>query len=176
MLERHIEASDIHFTYLRPNWFMQNFDSGPFLADIQSSGALHLPAADAKLSFIDVRDIAAVGLAALTDPVHLCRAYTLTGGEALDHATAMSIISGRQEELLPMSRSAKRQHVRGWLGQGFPPTGSSAGECSFERSGQANAPLSRLPSKKSWDARPSGLRNTQGIMQPSGSAPRSESA
>lgn len=109
VLERHIEASGIPFTHLRPNWFMQNFDSGPFMADIQSSGALHLPAADAKLSFIDVRDIAAVGQATLTDPVHLCRAYSLTGGEALDHATAMSIISRAAERTLtyvPISEEA----------------------------------------------------------------------
>lgn len=106
VLERYIEASGIPFTHLRPNWFMQNFDSGPFLADIRSSGALHLPAADAKLSFIDVRDIAAVGLAALTGPAHLCKAYTLTGGEALDHAAAMAIIStaaGKTLSYLPIS-------------------------------------------------------------------------
>jgi uncharacterized protein YbjT (DUF2867 family) len=108
-LELYIEESGLPFTHLRPNWFMQNFDSGPFLADIRDTGALHLPAADAKVSFIDVRDIAAVGLASLTDSRHLCKAYTLTGGEALDHATVMDIISkaaGRVVPYVPLSEEA----------------------------------------------------------------------
>ena len=79
VLEKYIEASGIPFVHLRPNWFMQNFDSGPMAADIRATGGLHLPAADAKLSFIDVRDIAAVGLAALTESRHAGNAYTLTG-------------------------------------------------------------------------------------------------
>jgi uncharacterized protein YbjT (DUF2867 family) len=73
VVERYVEASGIPYVHLRPNWFMQNFNSGPMLADIRATGGLHLPASDAKLSFIDVRDIAAVGLAALTQPRHAIR-------------------------------------------------------------------------------------------------------
>jgi len=61
---------------------MQNFNSGPMFSDIRATGALHLPAADAKLSFIDVRDIAAVGLAALNK-----------AGVAEDHAASFAEIS-----------------------------------------------------------------------------------
>ncbi len=93
-LEKYIEDSDIPFTHLRPNWFMQNFNSGPMYADIMSTGALHLPASDAGLSFIDVRDIAAAGAAVLMDNGHTGKAYTLTGSESIDHFRAMEIISG----------------------------------------------------------------------------------
>ena len=93
ILEKYVEASGIPYIHLRPNWFMQNFSSGPMLADIRATGGLHLPASDAKLSFIDVRDIAAVGLAALTEPRHAGNAYTLTGGEALDHYQVAGILS-----------------------------------------------------------------------------------
>jgi uncharacterized protein YbjT (DUF2867 family) len=93
ILEKYLESSGIPWTHLRPNWFMQNFNSGPMLADIRTSGGLHLPAADAKLSFIDVRDIAAVGLAALSDPRHAGKAYTLTGGQALNHYEVAGILS-----------------------------------------------------------------------------------
>ncbi len=92
-LEKYIEDSGIPFTHLRPNWFMQNFDSGPMYADIQSTGTLHLPAADAKISFIDVRDIAEAGREVLMNDRHTGRAYTLTGGESLDHSEAVEIIS-----------------------------------------------------------------------------------
>ena len=93
ILEKYIEASGIPFTHLRPNWFMQNFNSGSMLADIRGTGALHLPAADAKVSFIDIRDIAAVGCCVLREPHHEGMAYTLTGGEALDHHQVTSILS-----------------------------------------------------------------------------------
>ncbi len=94
VLEKYVEDSGIPFVHLRPNWFMQNFNSGPMAADIRNTGALHLPAADAKISFIDVRDIAATAMAALIEPRHAGNAYTLTGGRALDHSEAVSILSG----------------------------------------------------------------------------------
>ncbi len=106
ILEKYIEASGIPCVHLRPNWFMQNFNSGPMLADIRATGGLHLPAADAKISFIDTRDIAAVGFAVLTDPCHAGKAYTLTGGEALDHYEVVDILSrtaGKTISYVPLS-------------------------------------------------------------------------
>ncbi len=100
ILEKYVEASGIPYVHLRPNWFMQNFNSGPMLADISATGGLHLPASDAKLSFIDIRDIAAVGLAALTEPSHTGKAYTLTGGEALDHYEVVGILSHAANKMI----------------------------------------------------------------------------
>ena len=106
ILEKYVESSGIPYIHLRPNWFMQNFNPGPMLADIRTTGGLHLPASDAKLSFIDVRDIAAVGLAVLTEPRHAGNAYTLTGGEALDHYEVVGILSraaGKTISYVPLS-------------------------------------------------------------------------
>lgn len=106
VLEKYIEASGIAYTHLRPNWFMQNFDSGPIFAEIKARGALRLPASDAKLSFIDLRDIAAAGFTALTMPGHLNKAYTLTGGESLSYFEALEKISraaGKQITYIPIS-------------------------------------------------------------------------
>ncbi len=114
VLEKYLEASGIPYTHLRPNWFMQNFDSGPMFADIRATGALHLPAADAKLSFIDVRDIAAVALAALTEPLHQGKAYTLTGAVALDHFEAVRLISsvaGRTISYVPISEEDSHRWI-----------------------------------------------------------------
>ena len=110
-LERYVEQSGIPFTHLRPNWFMQNFNAGPMYGDIMTTGALHLPAADARLSFIDVRDIAAVGFAALTETRHARKAYTLTGGEALDHSQVvekLSRVAGRPIAYVPISEEVAR--------------------------------------------------------------------
>lgn len=91
--EEMVVASGVRHTFLRPNWFMQNFHLGMFLDSIRNAGGLFLPAADAKVSFVDTRDIAAMAVAALTEDGHDGKGYTLTGGRALDHAAAMAILS-----------------------------------------------------------------------------------
>ncbi len=115
-LEKYIEDSGIPFTHIRPNWFMQNFNSGPMYADIQSTGALHLPSSDAKISFIDVRDIAAAGSAILKENGHTGKAYTLTGSESLDHFQAIEIISEvskKKISYIPLSDETARKALAG---------------------------------------------------------------
>ena len=110
-LERYIEASEIPCAHLRPNWFMQNFNSGPMLADIRKTAALHLPADDARISFIDVRDIAAAAFAVLTQSHHAGKAYTLTGNEALSHfevVEKISRVAGKTISYMPISEAAAR--------------------------------------------------------------------
>jgi uncharacterized protein YbjT (DUF2867 family) len=120
VLEKYLENSGIPYTHLRPNWFMQNFSSLPMLAEMKATGSLHLPAADAKLSFVDVWDIAAVALAALTDAGHTDKAYTLTGAEALSHFQVMkklSRASGKTITYVPISEETASQ---GLEESGFP--------------------------------------------------------
>jgi len=105
-LEKYIEDSGIGFTHLRPNWFMQNFISGSMFNDIQAHDALHLPAADASISFIDIRDIASCAAEILTGSAHKGKSYTLTGLEALTHFDVIEKInnaSGRNISYVPIS-------------------------------------------------------------------------
>jgi len=91
--EKMIEESGIPFTFLRPNDFMQNFVNF-YSPTIKSNNALYLPAEDAKVSFVDVRDIAATAVKALTDDGrHIGKAYTITGPEALSYSRAAEILS-----------------------------------------------------------------------------------
>ena len=113
-VERYLEDSGIGFTHLRPNFFMQVFSAGPLLLNIRSTAAIHIPAADAKLSYIDVRDIAAVAAVALTERGHEGNAYTLTGAQALDHheiARAISGASGNQIQYVAVSEAAARKAI-----------------------------------------------------------------
>ena len=68
-VERDIEASGLGWTFLRPNGFMQNVPNF-FAATIKSQGAFYLPSRDCRISHVDVRDIAAVAVKALTEPGH----------------------------------------------------------------------------------------------------------
>ena len=91
--EKMIEESGFPFTFLRPNDFMQNFVNF-YSPTIKSNNALYLPAEDAKVSFVDVRDIAATAVKALTDDgKHIGKAYTITGPEALSYSQAAEILS-----------------------------------------------------------------------------------
>ena len=112
VLEKYVESSGIPYTHLRPNWFMQNLDSGPMYADIRATGALHLPADEAGISFVDVRDVAAVGVAALRESHHASKAYTLTGKEPLSYfqvAEKISHVAGTRISYMPISESVARE-------------------------------------------------------------------
>jgi uncharacterized protein YbjT (DUF2867 family) len=91
--EKIIDESGIPFTFLRPNFFMQNFVNY-YSNLIRSQGAFYMPAGDAKVSFVDVRDIAAVAVKSLiNDNQQKGRAYNITGGEALTYGQAAEILS-----------------------------------------------------------------------------------
>jgi uncharacterized protein YbjT (DUF2867 family) len=107
-LELLLEASGLAYTHLRPNFFMQIFAGPPLLGQL-AAGVLRLPAADARLSYVDTRDIADVGVAALTEAGHEGRAYTLTGPESLDHhevTARLSAVAGRRITYEPVAEDA----------------------------------------------------------------------
>lgn len=114
-IEVYLEGSGMEFTHLRPNWFMQIFSAGSLLADIRSTGGIHVPGGDAKISYIDARDIAAVAVAALTEPGHAGRAYTLTGPDPLDFnevARFISEASGKAVRYVELTEDAARAALK----------------------------------------------------------------
>lgn len=96
-VEKAIEASGLEWTFLRPNSFMQNtvtFMSEP----IKARAAFYTAADNARIGHVDVRDIAAVAVKALTEPGHEGKTYALNGPEALsynDVAAELSKALGR---------------------------------------------------------------------------------
>jgi uncharacterized protein YbjT (DUF2867 family) len=95
-VERRIRELGIGYTFLRPNLFFQGFLA--FQAMIAQEGRFFAPIGDAPISAVDVRDIAGVALAALTQPGHSGKTYTITGPQAITHteiAHALSKAIGR---------------------------------------------------------------------------------
>jgi uncharacterized protein YbjT (DUF2867 family) len=90
--ERRLEASGLAYNIIRPNWFMQNFNTF-WLQGIRSAGQIFLPVGDAKGSFIDARDIAAVAARLLTSDTFANRDFDLTGALALDHKEVAAILT-----------------------------------------------------------------------------------
>jgi len=91
--ERIVAESGLLHTFVRPNWFMQNFSIGSLAKSIRETRHIYLPAADAKVSFVDTRDIGAVAAASLTESTHAGKGYTVTGGSAITHVEVADIIS-----------------------------------------------------------------------------------
>lgn len=98
MVDQYVEDSEIPFTILRPNHFMQLF-SGVYCASIRENGVIAVPEEQAKISYIDVRDIAAcVGAVFADSEAHAERTYALTGPDPLslgDVARQIAEASGR---------------------------------------------------------------------------------
>lgn len=88
-IESWLERSGIETTSLRASFFMQNLLT-EHRAEIEA-GKLRVPAGRGATSFVDARDVAAVGATALTEP--LTGAYDLTGPAALSYAEVARILS-----------------------------------------------------------------------------------
>ncbi len=117
-IERHIRDSEIPYTFLRPNLFMQ----GLLLlrSTIASEGAFYLSADEATVSVVDVRDIASVAAQVLIEPGHDGKTYDLTGPEALTHAEMadrLSKATGRLIRHVDIPSAAMRQAL---IGFGMP--------------------------------------------------------
>ncbi|MEJ8800869.1 SDR family oxidoreductase [Pontibacter sp. H249] len=112
-IEKYIEDSGIAYTFLRPSSFMQNFVN--YNADsIKHEGKLYMPTGDGKVGYIDVRDIAAVGVEALITQGHEGQVYELTGPEAISNDEAAQILSevtGKQVEFVDVPGDAARKNM-----------------------------------------------------------------
>jgi len=90
--ERELGRSGLAWNIVRPNWFMQNFNT-LWLPAILEQGKIRLPAGAATVSFIDTRDISAVVARLLTTDDVNNRDFDLTGARALDHDEVAAILS-----------------------------------------------------------------------------------
>jgi uncharacterized protein YbjT (DUF2867 family) len=118
-VEKAIEESGMAWTFLRPNGFMQNMAN--YNSDsIKSQSAFYGSIGDARISAIDVRDIAAVAVAALTQPGHEGKAYSLSGPEALSYGEVAKKIgdaAGREVQYVNLTDEQLRG---GMTGAGIP--------------------------------------------------------
>lgn len=111
--ENAVRASGAAWTILRPGWFAQNFSEGVF-RDGVLAGELALPTGDGAGAFVDAEDIAAVAVAALTEPGHGGRVYELSGPRALtiDEALAeIAAATGHRARYVPVEEAEFRAQL-----------------------------------------------------------------
>lgn len=117
--ELHLERSGLAWNIIRPNWFMQNFNSF-WLHGIVAQGQILLPVGQARGSFIDARDIAAVAASLLSREDLAKRDFDLTGSEALDHDEVAAILSRETGRTIGFQDITPEAMLAGLLEAGLP--------------------------------------------------------
>ena len=118
-VEAAVQASGLTFTFLRPNLYMQGLLN--FRQSIQEKSAFFAAAGDARISAVDVRDLADVAVAALTTSQHDNKIYALTGSDALTFAETAHQLSraiGRTITFVDVPPESMRAAL---ANLGFPP-------------------------------------------------------
>jgi uncharacterized protein YbjT (DUF2867 family) len=93
-VEDKLKGSGMAYTILRPNGFMQNLIAY-FAPSIRAQGAFYQSTGDAKISHIDLRDIAAAAAKILRSTAqHAGKIYELNGPEAVSYSEVAEKISG----------------------------------------------------------------------------------
>lgn len=115
LAERHLEASGLDFTILRPTFFQQNWVAFHSHA-IKAGQPVYTNAGEGRMGWVDTRDIAEVAAKALLEPGHAGLVYDLTGPESLSNAEAGARLAaklGREVPVLTVPDAAAFQAMQG---------------------------------------------------------------
>ncbi|GGN20362.1 uncharacterized protein YbjT (DUF2867 family) [Actinoplanes campanulatus] len=119
-----VRTSDLSWTVLRPSAFASNCLH--WSGAIRAGQPVSNMTGDGAQGVIDPRDIAAVAVAALTDPAHAGKTYTLTGPELLsvpDQARQLAEVIGRPVVSVDVPSTSASQQL---LSSGMPPAAVEA--------------------------------------------------
>ena len=118
-VEDKLKATGMSYTILRPNGFLQNIVTYN-APSIRAQGAFYAAMGDAKVSYLDVGDIAVVAVKTLYGGAHAGKTYELNGPEAISNqelAKRISKVAGRTVNYVDIPESAQREAM---LGIGMP--------------------------------------------------------
>jgi uncharacterized protein YbjT (DUF2867 family) len=118
-VEDKLKTTGMSYTILRPNGFLQNIVAYN-APSIRTQGAFYAAMGDAKVSYLDVGDIAVVAVKALQGGAHAGKTYELNGPEAISNqelAKRISKTTGRTVNYVDIPESAQREAM---LGIGMP--------------------------------------------------------
>jgi len=118
-VEDKLKAAGMSYTILRPNGFLQNIVAYN-APSIRAQGAFYAAMEHARVSYLDVGDIAVVAVKALRGSAHAGKTYELNGPEAISNqelAKRISKATGRTVNYVDIPESAQREAM---LGLGMP--------------------------------------------------------
>ena len=117
--ELELESSGLNYNIIRPNWFLQNFNTF-WVHGIKQDNLIALPAGQAKVSFIDARDISEVAAKLLTSDKWNNKDFDLTGPVAVDHKEVGEAIGKTIGRPIAYKDIAPEVLKSGLVGAGLP--------------------------------------------------------
>jgi uncharacterized protein YbjT (DUF2867 family) len=118
-VEEKLRATKLSYCIVRPNGFMQNV-LNYYAPSVRAQGAFYGSMGNARTSYVDVRDIAAVAAQALLNSHHDGKTYELNGPEALTCTEIAEKISGHariEAKYVDIPAEAQRKAM---MDQGMP--------------------------------------------------------
>ncbi|MFN2221059.1 MAG: SDR family oxidoreductase [Chloroflexota bacterium] len=120
-----VMSSGLPWTLLKPTFFMQNTMMAA--QTIASDDVIYYDVGDGRIGTIDVRDIADVAAAVLTESGHEGKSYILTGPEAIsfyDMAAVFSNVLGKQVKYVSVPHEAAFELIVSmgipeWIAKGY---------------------------------------------------------
>jgi len=119
-LERKLMNDGFNYTFTRPNFFMENFITGFAAAPLQHDDAIIANAGDAKLSFVSIKDLAAIITEAFMDDKHIKKEYNVTGQEALSHGDLAVFFTNKTGRTINYISLSPEQMKAGVMENGLP--------------------------------------------------------
>jgi uncharacterized protein YbjT (DUF2867 family) len=118
-VERYLRKTGAPYTFLRPNFFMQNL-STTYAGPIRERDEIFVPAGRSHTAFIDARDIGRVATAVLTSAGHLQKAYTLSGEQSLTYRTVARTMTEALGRPITYTRPSEGEYLVYLAAQGLP--------------------------------------------------------
>ena len=136
-IEDHIKRTGVDFVILRPNCYMQNFKD-LFRNLIIQEHQISVPAHNAKTSFIDIRDVAAVAVKALKEKHLNNQTVKLTGKQSLNMHVVAHLFSENLNKEIEYNDISEELFEKSLKAAGWP-TGTIMGTlqlCSHVKKGE----------------------------------------
>jgi len=118
-VEQYLRRTGSPYTFLRPNFFMQNLAT-TYAAEIRQTGRIFVPAGSARTALIDARDIGRVAAAVFSEPGHLRRAYTLSGEQSLSYRDVARIMTDVLGRPIRYARPTEAEYLDRLRSEGLP--------------------------------------------------------
>jgi uncharacterized protein YbjT (DUF2867 family) len=118
-VEKQLRALKAPFTFLRPNFFMQNL-STTYAAEIRDRSEIAVPAGRARTAFIDTDDVGRVAAHVLTEPGHLGKAYTLSGEQSLNYDDVARLLTAELGRKITYTRPSADEYAEMLSARGMP--------------------------------------------------------
>jgi uncharacterized protein YbjT (DUF2867 family) len=117
-VEERLKATRMEYVVLRPNSFMQNVVAF-YAPSVRAQGAFFAAMGEARISYVDVRDVASVAATVLGGG-HDGNTYELNGPEALSCAEVASKISNHAGVRARFADISAEEQRKAMLAQGMP--------------------------------------------------------